>query len=101
MLTNAEITGIADEVLRATLGPSGFERAQVMDDVDQDGEPALMVTARFKAGAHLDNGEVVVNALSALRDKLLARGEERFPYLRFNVEGEEPAVDTDDFREHA
>jgi hypothetical protein len=100
MLTNQEITGIADEVLRATLGSSGFEHAQVMDDVDQDGELALMVTARFKAGARLD-GEVVLNALSSLRDGLLARGEGRFPYLRFNVEGEEPAVDADDFREHA
>jgi hypothetical protein len=100
MLTNQEITGIADEVLRATLGPSGFECAHVMDDVDQDGESALMVVTRFKAGARLD-GEIVVNAMSSLRDELLARGEERFPYLRFNVEGEEPAVDANDFREHA
>lgn len=100
-MTREEITVIADEVLRAALGPSGFEGAEVRADVDQDGERALMITARLRAGARLSDGEVAVNALTALRNELLARGEERFPYLRFDVEGEEAAVDADDFSEHA
>lgn len=84
MLTNAQIADVADEILRATLGPLGFERSDVEDDVDHDGESAVQVTAHFRPGSQAADGKSALTALTMLRVKLLAADEERFPFLRYD-----------------
>jgi hypothetical protein len=99
MLTNKEIKSIADDVLRATLGPSGFERSDATEDVDSDGEQALFITARFKHGVSAADGKVALAALKKLRATLQKHGEERFPYLRFDYPDDEiPSAPAEDFQ---
>jgi hypothetical protein len=99
MLANQAVKSIADEVLRATLGPSGFERSDVREDVDSDGEPALFITARFKHGVGATDGKAALAALTNLRAALQQHGEERFPFLRFDYPDDEiPSAAAEDFQ---
>ncbi|GJE60206.1 hypothetical protein [Methylobacterium trifolii] len=90
MLTLTEITETADEVLRAALGPYGFVQSEVVDDRDVDGEDAVRVTARFKPGSGPANGKAALEALTTLHDALRGKGEERFPFLRYDYADDEP-----------
>lgn len=83
-MTNAQIANFADDILRGMLGPFGFERADVEDDFDHDGESAVRVTAHFKPGSKAADGKSALAALTALRTELRAAGEERFPFLRYD-----------------
>ena len=98
MLTHAQIAGVANEVLQATLGPHGFERAEVADDVDPEGVAAVRVLAHFRPGSQPADGRAVVAALSGLHAQLRALGEERFPFLRYAYPDDEiPGADPEDF----
>jgi hypothetical protein len=88
-MTEDEIHRIANEVLRETLGPHGFQSADIRPAPDFDGEPSLHVTAHFKPQAGVTNGEASTRALSTLRRRLLERGEERFPYIRYDYPDDE------------
>lgn len=98
MLSHSEIVDIADEVLRATLGAHGFERSEVVDDIDSDGLRAVQVTARFKPGSQPAEGRAALAALTGLRATLRARGDERFPFLRYDYPDDElPGAEPEDF----
>jgi hypothetical protein len=88
-MTDQEIRQVANEVLRETLGPHGFESADVRPAPDFDGEPSLYVTAHFRPQAGVTSGEASTRALSVLRKRLLDRGEERFPYIRYDYPDDE------------
>ena len=92
-MTEQEIRQVANEVLRETLGPHGFESADVRPAPDFDGEPSLYVTAHFKPQAGVTSGEASTRALSVLRKRLLAEGEERFPYIRYDYPDDEELGD--------
>jgi len=98
MLTKEEIRFIADDVLHATLGPSGFERSEAREDLDSDGVQALFITPRFKHGVGATDGKAALAALTRLRAALQQRGEERFPYLRFDYPDEIPSTPAEDFQ---
>lgn len=99
LLANEAVRSIADDVLRATLGASGFERSDVREGVDSDGEPALFITARFKRGVGAADGKAAMSALTGLRAALQQHGEERFPFLRFDYPDDEiPTADPEDFQ---
>jgi hypothetical protein len=96
-MVESEIKSIADRVLQATLGPSGFEWADVREDFDPDGEPALLVTARFKSGFGAADGKAAIDALTQLRATLQQHGEHRFPFLRFDYPDDElPSTPAED-----
>lgn len=98
MLTHDEIARIADEVLRATLGPLGYERAYVTDALDVDGEPSIQVVAHFRRGVLPADGKSALDALTQLRTELHERGEERFPFLRYDYPDDEiPALSPEEF----
>ena len=89
MLTGSEISAVVNDVLRKVLGPHGFERADVDPGVNFDGEPSLRVTAHFRLDAGVTDGAASTAALSELRHELAVRGEERFPYIRYDYPNDE------------
>ncbi|WP_375462740.1 hypothetical protein [uncultured Methylobacterium sp.] len=98
MLTTIEIRDLADEVLRAKLGPFGFERSDVADDVDIDGEQAVRVTAHFLPGSGPADAPSVMAALTELRARLKREGEARFPFVRYAYPDDDmPYADPEDF----
>lgn len=97
-MTENEIRQVANEVLHETLGPHGFESADIRPAPDYDGEPSLYGTAHFKSQAGITSGEASMLALSSLLRRLLDLGEERFPYIRYDypddeVLGDDPETD--------
>lgn len=81
MVSDNEIRKIADAALRDALRDAGFVESEVRFGLDHDGERAIFVAARFRAGSGPIGGSASIRAMRALSDALLARGEERFPYL--------------------
>ncbi len=88
-MTHADLDSLINEVLRDTLGPSGFARADIRNGVDHDGDQALFITAHFRPEADIAISRPSLKALGDLRVRLLERDEERFPYLDFAFPGDE------------
>lgn len=80
-----DIDAIVQQALNETLGPFGFERADVHSYVDHAGDDALSIVAYFKSSAPPLAERPSARAMGALRKTLLENGEERFPYLSFFV----------------
>ena len=98
MLTDFEIRDVADEVLRAKLGPFGFERSDVAEDADVDGERAVQVIAHFRPGSKPADGVSALAALTELRAGLMRKGEGRFPFLRYAYPDDDmPFAEAEDF----
>jgi hypothetical protein len=98
VLSESEIQDIADTALRETVGTAGYVKAEVRSGVDHDGEKAVFIRAIFRPGAGPIGGEAAVKSLSAVSDALLARGEERFPYLTNFYPDDFPEDDADTHR---
>lgn len=88
-MTHVELDALVNEVLRDTLGPSGFDHADVQERVDHDGDKALLITAYFRPDADMTISRPSLKALGELRLRLLDRDEERFPYLGFSFPADE------------
>lgn len=93
-LSELEAQRIAERVLRQDLGQIGLQSVEVRSGEDHDGDPGLFVTAVIQEGRDILPSDAVSRAHAALHDALLARGEKRFPYLRFRWIGDESVDDT-------
>jgi hypothetical protein len=94
-MNNEQVATVADEILRPRLGPLGLDRIEVASGEDHDGDPALFVTAHFRQGSEVPNGEILSGALGALHEALQKRGELRFPYLNHRFHNDEEFEDED------
>lgn len=74
---------LIEPVLRAHMNSVAFDHADVRSGVDHDGDPALFIAVHYRPGQEPLKAEVTMNAASAVRDVLLARGEIRFPYISY------------------
>lgn len=92
-MTDDEVRSVADIILRDKLGQFGFDASQVTSGRDHDGDPALFIVAGFKPGSGPVPGKASNEALGALSDALLAKGEERFPYLSHRYPDDERPED--------
>ncbi|TGD96934.1 hypothetical protein [Methylobacterium nonmethylotrophicum] len=95
-MIESEILAITDEVLTQYLAASGYEQAELRAGYNHADEPSLFVTAHFKPGSGVTGGAESNAAHAALRMALLAKGEERFPYLEFRYPGDEPLGNDDE-----
>lgn len=96
MLTHDAVASIANDVLGRTLGAFGFERVDVTDDIESDGDEALQVIAHFRTGSKPADGSSSLKALSQLRETLQHAGEARFPLLRYDYPDDEVPYATDE-----
>lgn len=81
MLNEEQIKVVADEVLRQTLGSSGYDHAEVSVREDHSGEESIFVTAHFRTGSHVRSGAASLDARVGLIEAMQERGERRFPYI--------------------
>ena len=79
MLTQ-DASNAVHEALASSLG-EGFARAAVRFGQDHDGDDALFVRAYLKPDAARPSSEASLQAMVALRSRLLAAGETRRSYL--------------------
>src|SRR5712692_7968899 len=71
-----------DRILRENLSRYGFVRATIEPGEDHTGDPAIFIHAEYRLSDEPVDSRVTLATLSMLRDKLIALGEDRFPYLR-------------------
>lgn len=83
-MTATDIEAIVNRTLTEALGPFGFDRAEVRPYVDHAGDDALAIVAHFRPSDVPAVERPAVRAMGLLRSRLLANGEERFPYLSFS-----------------
>jgi phenylalanyl-tRNA synthetase alpha chain len=88
-MDNKQIAELADKTLKPFLSPLGLDRVEVEPGRDHDDAPSLFVTAYYRPGSKVPEGDVLLKALGALHKAFLDVGEERFPYLDHRFAGEE------------
>jgi hypothetical protein len=76
-----DLRTIIDTVLQRELGGIGFERAEIAESTDQDGDPILVITIHYrKIGASIDPTPTFSLARH-LRSRMREIGETRFPHF--------------------
>jgi hypothetical protein len=91
-----EVKTIANEILRPRLGPFGFERLEVETHKDHDGDDALFITARYRSASETPGGDLLLEVLGSLHERLRESGELRFPYLEHRFPDEDATFDDED-----
>jgi hypothetical protein len=89
-MTRDKLTEIVEQALRDALGAKVLDRVEVAEGIDHDGEAALFVTVHYRPG--LDPIDPT-KAQGLVRDRLLAAGEKRFPYMNYDYPDDPLAED--------
>jgi len=92
-MNDAEIQAVAETVLREKLQAFGLSAVGVRAGTDHEGLPALFVDAILVPKAPLVGGEAWNEAVGALSDRLLEKGERRFPYVTLRHPDDDRASD--------
>jgi hypothetical protein len=83
-MTDQELVEVVSGILRNRVPEAGFEGAEVVSDLDSDGDPVIRVTAHYKRRPRA-TPDPLLGAAHAIRSVLLARGEDRFILLKNDV----------------
>lgn len=90
-MTEYEVAGLAEGVLRPELDARGFDRLAVRADLDSFSDPSLFVDVFLRPGSKRIGGRLSSTLHGELSRRLLEAGEMRFPYLRVRYpDDEEP-----------
>jgi hypothetical protein len=88
-MTESEVAGLAEGVLRPELADRGYDRLAVRADLDSLADPALFIDVFLKPGSQQIGGQLSSLLHSRLSERLLELGEDRFPYLRVRYPDDE------------
>lgn len=76
-----DVVAIIRDVLQQELKPFGLGDVEIAAGPDHDGEPSILIDARYENDDRPIDPKVVVGLTTKLRDRLWEKGEERFPYV--------------------
>jgi phenylalanyl-tRNA synthetase alpha chain len=82
-----------EAALKKTLGAYKFERVEIREDVDHDGEAAVFITAVLQPATPPIPGNVSASANVAIAEAMKNAGDERFSYLYIRRPDDERPVD--------
>ena len=88
-MRRAEVDAVVDEVLRETLGASGFHHATIVERPDESGRDSFYVNVHFEPQPTTIQALPVLEVLGQLRQRLLDGDEERFPYVHYVLPDDE------------
>ena len=95
MIQDGELRRIANELLVRRTGQLGFQSADVANEIDFDGVPIVIVTARYSGDPIADD-----RLLQVVRDEIQTeiwnQGDDRFVFLRDRYPIDESVDDDDD-----
>jgi hypothetical protein len=80
-MTEDQVKALATRVMSKAFRTKGFKEVAVRSGKDHEGEPALFIEVILRHGSKPVGGSVSIEALHALSDELLKKGEQRFPYV--------------------
>ena len=96
MMREDDVRVLADRVLGPILGPVGYMGADIEAGRDHDGDDSLFIIAHFRAGSEVASGKTYGDAHVAIRDALVERGEQRFPYFKYDYPDDDRDFDKDE-----
>ena len=98
-MQRGEVEALVDEVLRERLGSLGYRRATVVERPDESGTDSFYVDVHFEPPPPEVEGLPVLAVAGELRQRLLNRDEERFPYVHYVLPDDEAMDDELDANE--
>jgi hypothetical protein len=81
-----KVKRVAERVLRESLAPYGFARADIRSYRDHDGDPALIIDVYYDFLDQAIEPKVTFGLVGILRSALDEVGETRFPYVRHHFD---------------
>ncbi len=94
-MTRDDVHALAGEILPSILGPVGFASHDVLERENSVGEESFYVTVHMTPEAGYLRSPAFGDALVAMQDALMERGERRFAYLHYEFPSD-PAPSADD-----
>lgn len=93
-----DVQVLARDILPSILHPVGFGSLDVVERENSLGEDSFYVTIHMTPEAGYGVSPAFGDALVAMQDALLARGERRFAYMKYDLPSDPPpsADDQDD-----
>jgi hypothetical protein len=89
MLDDKRIESIAHKVASANLS-SSLSNVLTTSIIDSEGQDALRIMIILRSGcSDALTGNVILNTIAEIHNKLQKAGEERFPFVRYKDELEE------------
>lgn len=79
---NSDVKSTVDRVLREQLAEIGYEHADVVEDVDHDGDDILRIEITYKKVGERVDPAPTFSVTTKLRKALAEVGEYRFPHLK-------------------
>jgi hypothetical protein len=80
-MTNDQVARLADEIFRERLGSIGYDHVTVDFREDQGGDPAIYIDCNLVPNAPAFDVKAYTMAISVLHERLIERGDLRFPYV--------------------
>jgi hypothetical protein len=84
---------IVEPILRRALEPMGLAELKLSSSVDHDGDPIILVIAKYRPGAPEFQPRVYLDAVVDAMAELSRHGDERFIHVRNLYSDGEPAID--------
>jgi hypothetical protein len=78
----ARVRTTVNRVLKRQLAAIGFERADLAEDVDHDGDPILRIIVHYKRVGDSVDPTPIFTLAGRLREALAEVGEDRFPHFQ-------------------
>ena len=87
-MTEHDIRSVADRVLNEHLASLNYQGVDIRFERDQDDEEGIGITAHLGVPAERIASVPMLVVAGAMRQALLDRGEERFPYVSYSYGAE-------------
>ncbi|HVY50204.1 MAG TPA: hypothetical protein VHA07_01445 [Devosia sp.] len=80
-MVTSEVTKEVNKVLRQQLGAIGFDRAEIFEERDHDGESILKVVIHYRKISNVIDPTPTFSLARLVKDAIRPLGEERFPHF--------------------
>ncbi len=91
MLSDDIVADVRD-LLQREMRPFGLTDIQVAVAPDHAGDPSLQIDADYDGEGRPVDPKIVAGLVTKLRDRLWAKGEKRFPYIRHHFPEDQKVV---------
>ena len=89
-MTRDDVHAVAQELLPTILGPVGYASLDVVERENSVGEDSFYVTVNMTPEDGYVRSPAFGDALMAMQDALLERGERRFAYIKYDFPSDPP-----------
>ena len=98
MIQDSELRRIANDLLVRRTGAFGFESAEVVNEIDFDGAPIVVITAKY-TGDPISDYLLLQTVQDEIQTAVWDQGDDRFVFIRDRYPVDESNDDDDDLED--